>query len=72
VLESQAGHLSKRMSDHYKHISEGAARKAADELGRVKTEQRTAARSKLKEEEATALVVTLVTCPGNGQSETVH
>ena len=28
VLEAQAGHLSKRMSDHYKHISEKAARKS--------------------------------------------
>jgi integrase len=48
VLEAQAGHLSKRMSDHYKHISEKAARKASDELARVKTEQRAAVRSKLK------------------------
>jgi integrase len=32
VPEAQAGHLSKRMSDHYKHISEKAARKASDEL----------------------------------------
>jgi integrase len=47
VLEAQAGHLSKRMSDHYKHISEKAARKAADELSRVKTQQRTEARAKL-------------------------
>ena len=49
VLEAQAGHLSKRMSDHYKHISEKAARKASDELARVKTEQRAAARAKLQE-----------------------
>lgn len=47
VLESQAGHLSKQMSDHYKHISDGAARKAAEEHARVKTEQRTAVRAKL-------------------------
>src|SRR5437867_1256649 len=40
VLEAQAGHLSKRMSDLYKHISEKAARKASDELSRVKTGQR--------------------------------
>ena len=46
VLEAQAGHLSKRMSDRYKHISEKAARKASDELARVKTEQRAAARAK--------------------------
>jgi hypothetical protein len=38
------------MSDHYKHISEGAARKAADELARVKAEQRAAARTKLEEQ----------------------
>jgi len=49
VLEAQAGHLSKRMSDHYKHISERAARKAADELARVRTEQRAEARAKLRE-----------------------
>ena len=40
VLEAQAGRLSKRMSDHYKHISEKAARKAADELARVRTLRR--------------------------------
>lgn len=49
VLEAQAGHLSKRMSDRYKHISEKAARKASDELARVKTEQRATARAKLQE-----------------------
>jgi len=48
VLEAQAGHLSKRMSDHYKHISEKAARKAADELTRVKAQQRAEARAKLQ------------------------
>ena len=47
VLEAQAGHLSKRMSDHYKHISEKAARKASDELARVKATQRAEARAKL-------------------------
>jgi hypothetical protein len=40
VVEAQAGHLSKRVSDGYKHISEKSARKAADELARVRTEQR--------------------------------
>jgi integrase len=50
VLEAQAGHLSKRMSDLYKHISEKAARKASDELSRVKTEQRAEARAKLLEQ----------------------
>jgi mevalonate pyrophosphate decarboxylase len=49
VLEAQAGHLSKRMSDHYKHISEKAARKASDELARVRTGQRAEARAKLRE-----------------------
>jgi len=48
VLEAQAGHLSKRMSDHYKHISEKAARKASDEFARVKALQRAEAREKLK------------------------
>ena len=48
VLEAQAGHLSKRMSDHYKHISEKAARKASDQLARVKAEQRSEARAKLE------------------------
>jgi len=46
VLEAQAGHLSKRMSDLYKHISEKAARKASDELARVRAEQRAEARAK--------------------------
>ena len=50
VLEAQAGHLSKRMSDLYKHISEKAARKASDELSRVKTGQRAEARAKLQEQ----------------------
>jgi hypothetical protein len=40
VLEAKAGDLSKRMSDHYKHISEGAARKAVEEHTRVIAEQR--------------------------------
>ncbi len=51
VLEAQAGHLSKRMSDHYKHISEKAARKASDELARVKAGQRAEARAKLTKSE---------------------
>jgi integrase len=50
VLEAQAGHLSKRMSDHYKHISEKAARKASDALSRAKAEQRAEARAKMREE----------------------
>jgi len=50
VLEAQAGHLSKRMSDHYKHISEKAARKASDELTRVKAVQRAEARAKLAQD----------------------
>ena len=49
VLEAQAGHLSKRMSDHYKHISDKAARKAADEYSRVKTEMRVQARANLSQ-----------------------
>jgi hypothetical protein len=35
------------MSDHYKHISEKAARKASDELARAKATQRAEARAKL-------------------------
>jgi integrase len=50
VLEAQAGHLSKRMSDHYKHISEKAARKASDALSRAKADQRAEARAKMLEE----------------------
>jgi integrase len=50
VLEAQAGHLSKRMSDHYKHISEKAARKASEARSRVKTEQRAEARAKMREQ----------------------
>jgi len=50
VLEAQAGHLSKRMSDHYKHISEKAARKASDALSRIKAEQRAEARAKMHEQ----------------------
>lgn len=46
----QAGHLSKRMSDHYKHISEKAARKASEALSRVKAEQRAEARAKMREQ----------------------
>jgi len=49
VLEAQAGHLSKRMSDHYKHISEKAARRASDELARAKAAQRAEARAKLEQ-----------------------
>jgi hypothetical protein len=35
------------MSDLYKHIREKAARKATDELSRIRAEQRAAARAKL-------------------------
>ena len=49
VLEAQSGHLSKRMSDHYKHISERAARKASDALTHARTEQRAQARAKLEQ-----------------------
>jgi hypothetical protein len=41
------------MSDHYKHISEKAARKASDELARVKAEQRAEARRNLQEKART-------------------
>ena len=62
VLEAQAGHLSKRMSDHYKHISEGAARKASDELARVKAGQRAEARAKLQEQARANAAVTAGRC----------
>ena len=62
VLEAQAGHLSKRMSDHYKHISEGAARKASDELARVKAAQRAEARAKVQER-ATANAAVILAMP---------
>ena len=58
MLEAQAGHLSKRMSDHYKHISEKAARKASDALARVKAEQRAEARTKMQEQaQGTAVLI---------------
>jgi integrase len=69
VLEAQAGHLSKRMSGHYKHISEKAARKASDELARVKTAQRSEVRARLDRE---AKAVLAVIPPGNNQSELVQ
>jgi integrase len=47
VLEAQAGHLSKRVSDQYKHITEGASRKAADDLALKRATQRAEARAKL-------------------------
>lgn len=80
VLEAQAGHLSKRMSDQYKHISEKAARKASDELFRVKAVQRAEARAKL-EQEAKATMPAASICPtvfpavipaSNNQSATVQ
>jgi hypothetical protein len=42
------------MSDHYKHISEKAARKAADALALVKAEQRAEARAKIARSETAA------------------
>ena len=68
------------MSDRYKHISEKAARKASDELARVRTEQRTEARAKLREpsaKTATALIDSAITpavleAGGSNRSEAVH
>ena len=54
VLEAQAGHLSKRMSDNYKHISEGAARKATEQLAKAKATQRNEARAALAATQAVA------------------
>lgn len=78
VLEAQAGHLSKRMSDQYKHISEKAARKASDALARVKAEQRAEARAKMLEQARvdTGLIdsatIPAVTDVGSGQTAVVH
>ena len=72
VLEAQAGHLSKRMSDHYKHISEGAARKASDELARVKAVQRAEARAKLREHATVDAAVILAMPTEVGQTTVVH
>jgi integrase len=74
VLEAQAGHLSKRMSDHYKHISEKAARKASDELARVKAVQRAEARAKLEQGAAALLDSTVlpVVIPANDHSAMVQ
>jgi integrase len=68
VLEAQVGHLSKRMSDHYKHISEKAARKAADELARVKAAQRAEVRAKLAKDAEPGLVLV----PASGQPAMVQ
>ncbi len=67
VLEAQAGHLSQGMSDHYKHISEKAARKASDELARVKAKQRAEARAKSQK----ANGITEKVLPSAGQENTV-
>jgi integrase len=78
VLEAQAGHLSKRMSDHYKHISEKAARKASDALSRVKSEQRAEARAKMQAQAKVdngfihSAPVPTLTDSGSGQSAVVH
>jgi integrase len=76
VLEAQAGHLSKRMSDHYKHVSEGAARKATDDLARVKAVQRAEARAKLQEKaeanEAINRPIATETDAVTSQSKVVH
>ncbi|MGA2883307.1 MAG: tyrosine-type recombinase/integrase [Bryobacteraceae bacterium] len=78
VLEAQAGHLSKRMSDHYKHISEKAARRASDALSRVKAEQRAAVRAKTQEQARADTVLidfdgmSIATDASTGQSAVVH
>ena len=78
MLEAQAGHLSKRMSDHYKHISEKAARKASEALARVKAEQRAEARAKMQEQEQVDIgfvhsdATPLVRDVGDVQSALVH
>jgi integrase len=77
VLEAQAGHLSKRMSDLYKHISEKAARKAADELARVRAGQRAEARATARKAAGTddaGLIDSsaLAADSANGQASVVH
>ena len=47
VLEAQAGHLSKRMSDHYKHVSDRAAHKATQELTEARKKLRAEAQVRL-------------------------
>jgi integrase len=79
VLEAQAGHLSKRVSDLYKHISERAAHKASEDLARVRAIQRAAARATLQQPRATGVagvidstVIPTPTDAGNGQPAVVH
>ena len=78
VLEAQGGHLSKRMSDLYKHVSEQAARKASDVLSRVKAEQRAEARLKMQEQarvDAGLIPSDAIPTPtdvGSGQLVVVH
>jgi len=40
TIEAIAGHLSKRMLDHYSHIRIAAKRKALDDLERQRDERR--------------------------------
>ena len=72
VLEAQVGHLSKRMSDHYKHISEKAARKAADELARVKATQRAEVRAKLAKDAESGPVQVPAAVPTSGHPTMVQ
>ena len=72
VLEAQVGHLSKRMSDHYKHISEKAARKAADELARVKAAQRAEVRAKFAKDAEAGLVLVPAAVPASDQPTIVQ
>jgi hypothetical protein len=60
------------MSDHYKHISEKAARKAADELARVKAAQRAEVRAKLAKDAEAGLVLVPAAVPASGQPTMVQ
>jgi hypothetical protein len=66
------------LSDHYKHISERAARKASDALSRVKAEQRAEARAKMQERARGIIdlvhsdAIPTLTDIGSGQSAVVH
>jgi len=67
------------MSDQYKHISEKAARKASDELARVKAEQRAGGEGETAGEARAKVTGVLadpdvanVVHPDGGQSTFVH
>ena len=56
VLQAQAGHLSKKMTEHYTHISERAMRKAQEKFEEVKRALQTEAMERVKEQASTTSV----------------